>query len=45
VKTVVTSRVVDDEQLAELLEPRAIQGTEVEGPPGRFTIDGGPFVS
>jgi MFS family permease len=43
VKTVVTTRDVDDDGLAALLAPRTDQGTEVAVGDGRFAIEDGPF--
>lgn len=42
-KTVVTTREVDDAELAALLEPRTDLATEVEVEPGRFVVTDGPF--
>jgi MFS family permease len=45
VTTVVTTRDVDDDELAALLVPRTDPGTEIQVEPGRFRIDDGPFES
>jgi MFS family permease len=43
VKTVVTTRDVDDDELAAILLPRTDPATEVEIEPGVFALDDGPF--
>jgi MFS family permease len=45
VRTVVTTREVDDDELAAILRPRSEPAPEVEVAPGRFTVDDGPFAA
>lgn len=42
-KTLATTRQVDDAELAELLTPRPDPTPEIEAAPGRFVVDDGPF--